>query len=64
MYRRQDTRGGGGTWTGTKVGDDRLWGRVIGRRLSTDGLEHDVYEDGERVYGQWLWPADEAMVVG
>ena len=48
--------------------------RVIGRRLFTDGLERDVYEDaegrqyvfdedGERVYGQWLWPADESFVV-
>jgi hypothetical protein len=48
--------------------------RVVGRRLSTDGLERDVHEDaqgrqyvldgnGERVYGQWLYPADEPHVV-
>jgi hypothetical protein len=48
--------------------------RVIGRGLFTDGLERDVYEDadgrqyvldsdGDRVYGQWLWPADEPVVV-
>jgi hypothetical protein len=49
-----------------------VWGsdRVSGRRVFTDGLERDVYEDAEgrqyvfdydrvRVYGQWLWPADE-----
>jgi hypothetical protein len=39
--------------------------RAIGRRLFTDGIQRDVYEDadgrqyvidgdGERVYGQWL----------
>ena len=44
--------------------------RVIGRRLFTDGLERDVYEDaagrqyvldpdGAEVTGVWLWPADE-----
>ena len=49
--------------------------RVTGRRLFTGGGERDVYEDaegrqyvldgnGERVYGQWLWPADEPMVHG
>jgi hypothetical protein len=48
--------------------------RVIGRRLFTDGIERDVYEDaqgrqyvfgpdGERVYGQWLWPSDESRVL-
>jgi hypothetical protein len=48
--------------------------RIVGRRLFTDGLERDVYEDaqglqyvldgnGERVYGVWLWPADEPFVV-
>jgi hypothetical protein len=48
--------------------------RVVGRRLFTDGLERDVSEDaqgrpyvlgphGERVDGQWLWPADESMVI-
>jgi hypothetical protein len=42
--------------------------RIIGRRLFTDGLERDVYEDaegrqyvldgdGQRVYGVWLCPA-------
>jgi hypothetical protein len=47
--------------------------RVIGRRLFTDGLERAVYEvaegrqyvlegDGETVYGQWLWPADEPVI--
>jgi hypothetical protein len=48
--------------------------RCIGRRLFTDGLERDTYEDdggrqyvlgpdGERVYGQWLPLADEPAVV-
>ena len=48
--------------------------RVAGRRLFTDGIERDVYEDaegrqyvlgpdGERVDGQWLLPADEPTVV-
>jgi hypothetical protein len=48
--------------------------RLIGRRLFTDGLERDVYEDaqgrqyifdgdGVRVYRQWLYPADEPHVV-
>ena len=47
---------------------------VVRGRLFTDGLERDVYEhaagrqyvldgDGQRVYGQWLWPADEPHVV-
>jgi hypothetical protein len=45
------------------------------RRPFTDGLERDGYEDaqgrqyvldadGERVYGVWLGPADEPVVVG
>jgi hypothetical protein len=49
-------------------------GRVIGRRLFTDGLERDVYEDAagpqyvldpdrEKVYGVWLLPADEPVMV-
>ena len=49
-------------------------GPLPGRRLFTDGLQRDVYEDaagrqyvvdgdGVRVYGQWLWPADEPFVV-
>jgi hypothetical protein len=29
------------------VVDDRGWGRVIGRRLFTDGLERDVHEDDD-----------------
>jgi hypothetical protein len=48
--------------------------RVVGRRLFTDGVERDVYEDalgrqyvldgdGERAYGVWLLPADEPHVV-
>jgi hypothetical protein len=48
--------------------------RVLGRRLFTDRLERDGYEgaegrqyvfdgDGQRVYGQSLWPADEPVVV-
>jgi hypothetical protein len=48
--------------------------RVAGRRPITDGLERDTYEDaegreyvlgpdGERLYGQWLLPADEPAVV-
>jgi hypothetical protein len=47
--------------------------RVIGRRLFTDGIERDVYEDaqgrqyvldpdGEKVYGVWLLPADEPVI--
>jgi hypothetical protein len=46
----------------------------VGRRLFTDGLERDVYEDAEgrqyvpdpdgvKVYGVWLWPAVEPAVV-
>jgi hypothetical protein len=49
--------------------------RVIGRRLFTDGIERDVYEDaqgrryvfdgdGQKVYGQWLLPAYEPMGLG
>ena len=45
-----------------------------GRRLFTDGIERDVYEDangrqyvvgydGESVYGVWLPPADEPVIV-
>jgi hypothetical protein len=48
--------------------------RVIGSRLFTDGAERPVYEDaagrqyvtshdGEPVYGQWLMPADEPVVI-
>jgi hypothetical protein len=48
--------------------------RVAGHRLFTDGVERDVYEDaggrqyvpgcgGEPVYGRWLAPADEPVVV-
>jgi hypothetical protein len=48
--------------------------RVIGRRLFTDRLGRDVYEDGERrqyvfdpdgerVYGRWLLPADKPYAV-
>jgi hypothetical protein len=47
--------------------------RIIGRRLFTDGVERDVREardgrqyvedDGELVYGHWLLPADEAVIV-
>ena len=48
--------------------------RIIGRSLLMDGLTRDVYEDtdgrqrvvghdGERVYGVWLLPADEPLVV-
>jgi hypothetical protein len=44
--------------------------RVVGRRLFTDGIERDVYEDGSgrqyvfrpdggKVFGQKLLPADE-----
>jgi hypothetical protein len=54
-----------------------LGDRIVGRRLFTDAVERDVFEDpdgrqyivhedtGERIYGQWLWPPDEpAMVEG
>jgi hypothetical protein len=52
----------------------RVMDRGVGRRLFTDGLERAVYEDaegrqyvlgpdGERMYGQWLPPADEPAVV-
>jgi hypothetical protein len=49
--------------------------RIVGRRLFTDGVERDVFEDrdgrqyivhedtGEQIYGQWLRPADETAVV-
>jgi hypothetical protein len=48
--------------------------RLIGRVPFTDGMERDVYEDeggrqwvigynGERVYGVWLSPADEPLLV-
>ena len=48
--------------------------RIISRRLFTDGLERDVYEDAagpqyvldpdrEKVYGVWLLPADEPVMV-
>jgi hypothetical protein len=48
--------------------------RIVGRRLFTDGLERDGYDDaegrqyvldpgGERVYGVWLLPPDEPVVV-
>jgi hypothetical protein len=46
---------------------------VVGRRLFTDGRVRPVYadgerqyvlgDDGERVYGVWLLPADEPVVV-
>jgi hypothetical protein len=47
---------------------------IVGRRLFTDGVTRDVFEDadgrqyivhedtGERIYGQLLWPADEPVV--
>jgi hypothetical protein len=48
--------------------------RVIGSRLFTDGIERPVSEDaagrqyvlghdGELVYGQWLTPADVAVLL-
>jgi hypothetical protein len=48
--------------------------RIIGRVPFTDGAEREVYEDddgrqwvvghdGERVYGVWLPPADEPLLV-
>jgi len=48
--------------------------RVAGHRLFTDGVERDVYEnaegrqyvlddDGSKVCGPWLPPADEPRVV-
>jgi hypothetical protein len=42
---------------------------IIGERELTDGTRRPVYEDkrgqyveadGERVYGVWLWPAEDA----
>jgi hypothetical protein len=55
--------------------DVRLWGRIIGRVPFTDGFDRDVYEDadgrqyvqdddGGKVYGTWLPPADEPDAVG
>ena len=49
--------------------------RVVGRRVFTDGTEREVNEDasgrqyifgpdGEKVFGQWLLPADEPLVIG
>ena len=49
--------------------------RAVGRVPFVDGAARDVYEDadgrqwvaghdGERVYGVWLMPADEPVVVG
>jgi hypothetical protein len=54
--------------------DVRLWGRIIGRCRFTDGIDRDVYEDAEgrqyvhsdegvKLYGQWLPPADEPDIV-
>ena len=48
--------------------------RIVGRVPSADGVSRDVCEDadgrqwvvgndGERVYGAWLLPADEPLVV-
>ena len=48
--------------------------RVVGRVPFVDGVTRDVYEDadgqqwvvgyeGERVYGVWMIPADEPVVV-
>jgi hypothetical protein len=48
--------------------------RIVVRRLFTDGVERDVYEDadgrqwvaghnGEPVYGVWVPPADEPWIV-
>jgi hypothetical protein len=48
--------------------------RVLGRRLFTDGVEREVYQDAECrqyvlgqdaevVHGQWLPPPDEPVVV-
>lgn len=46
---------------------------IIGLRLFVDGVERDAFEDvegqqyveddGQQVYGQWLPPADEAVIV-
>jgi hypothetical protein len=49
--------------------------RVVGRRLFTDGIEREGYEDdserqyvfgpdSEQVFGQWLLPADKPLVIG
>src|SRR5207244_1712994 len=58
--------------------DRRLWDvsnqpRRIGERLFTDGITRPVFEDadgrqfvdddGQRVYGVWLVPADEPAIV-
>jgi hypothetical protein len=48
--------------------------RIIGRVTFVDGVTRDVYEDadgqqwvigydGDRVYGLWLLPADQAFIV-
>ena len=47
--------------------------QVLGRRLFTDGNTRPVHvdgerqyvlgDDGERVYGQWLLPSDEPVIV-
>lgn len=59
----------------TQADKDRLHGRVVGSRVFLGGVERAILEDetgrqfvwdpesGERVYGQWLWPADEAIHV-
>jgi hypothetical protein len=55
--------------------DISLWGRIIGRREFPDGIERDVYEDvdgqqyvhgddGGKVYGDWLPPADDSDLLG
>jgi hypothetical protein len=49
--------------------------RAVGRVPFTDGAEREVYEDadgrqyvldddGGRVYGVWVMPADEPVLVG
>jgi hypothetical protein len=61
------------TAAGDYTAAQQIHSTTLGRPF-TDGLERDVYEDdegrqyvldgdGERVYGQWLWPADEPYVV-
>ena len=55
--------------------NDNSDSRVVGRVPFADGVTREVYEDadrrqwvighdGERVYGVWLMPADEPVVVG
>ena len=55
--------------------NDNRDSRAVGRVPFVDGAARDVYEDadgrqwvaghdGERVYGVWLPPADEPVVVG